>query len=354
MGAVGTASEEVKKDDFEGAFAEAAGEGQKAEAQADSGEKSGQAAVGDDKPKTSEGEGTGEEDGKAAGAEGDKGSGDQAKSEKGGDGKGESEDDLEYDISKLTPEEMAEKLRLERQRRKSYDGVVRSKSEKLKQTEEELERLKAGSQASTEAKDKGSAEGETDKGEKKPDKASEIDYLDDFKKDPKVEEFLKEYDEVGPMMLEMGNVVMKKAAAMVLKAAETIFQHVGPVVKSAEEQAQERHFAAIKEKHPDYDGYIEKGEIKDWIAELPAYKKEAYQKVYDRGTTQDMIDMVTEFRNAKGYAGGTEKKNGDAPVDEKKINGLEAVKSRKGPISTSGKSKDPNDFSSAFSEAARS
>ncbi|MBK8772867.1 MAG: hypothetical protein IPM06_20890 [Rhizobiales bacterium] len=62
----------------------------------------------------------------------------------------------------------------------------------------------------------------------------------------------------------------------------------------------EAHVAALHAAHSDYDAVIAKAPA--WIKTLPSYAQAGAQAVYDRGTTQDVIALVNDFKKATGVA----------------------------------------------------
>lgn len=116
---------------------------------------------------------------------------------------------------------------------------------------------------------------------------------------------------------------------------------------------EEKHFAALHAAHSDYDEVVEK--IPAWIKTQPIHVRPVLQQVYDSGDTQDVIDLITDFKKATGtpapkpapiIAPVTPKvKPQDgadlAPVETKRVTTLP-----KG-------SPDPNDFDAAWNEAVR-
>ena len=92
--------------------------------------------------------------------------------------------------------------------------------------------------------------------------------------------------------------------ARVYAAVQAVTKHYDPRLTSVEQTtattAIERHFAALHTAHPDYDAVIEK--VPAWIKTQPTYLQPALQAVYDSGTTQDVLALVTDFKKATGVA----------------------------------------------------
>ena len=114
--------------------------------------------------------------------------------------------------------------------------------------------------------------------------------------------------------------------------------------------AEEKHFAELRKAHVDYDAVIEK--VPEWIAKQPLKERVVLQQAYDAGTTQDVIDLVAEFKKAtvttpapavSAATPAPKPQDGAdlAPVSSKRVTTL--------PKGTP----DKNDFDSAFDEAVR-
>ena len=72
-------------------------------------------------------------------------------------------------------------------------------------------------------------------------------------------------------------------------------QPQGPSV----EELQAQHIAAIKQAHPDLDGIMAGNELFEWIDGLEGSYKTFYADVAQRGTTQQVIDMLTLFKQQR-------------------------------------------------------
>ena len=236
-----------------------------------------------------------------------------------------------------------EKEPLERRihKHKTLEGMYNSETKKNRELQSEIERLKTEKPESNKAEDDSAAK---DKGDK--------DFVSDLMKDPVLKAFSQDYDEIAPGVFKAVEIMHQRS----MKAIEKALEAVMPVIETHEETAREKHFAAIEEKHPDFPKYRDSGELESWIDTLPSVKKKLYKEIYDGGTKEDVIEMVQDFRTAKGYKTvAPEHKEVDEAGAEKvgkKASAMEAVRSAKRPISVgSGAKKD--DFSAGFAEASK-
>ncbi len=64
--------------------------------------------------------------------------------------------------------------------------------------------------------------------------------------------------------------------------------------------ATESHYGAIYAAHPDADSIAESKELSDWIATQPTFVRDAYSSVLEKGTTEQVIEMLGLFKQANG------------------------------------------------------
>ncbi|MBK8772087.1 MAG: hypothetical protein IPM06_16920 [Rhizobiales bacterium] len=87
-----------------------------------------------------------------------------------------------------------------------------------------------------------------------------------------------------------------------------------------------------------------------WIKTLPAYAQPGAQAVYDRGTTQDVIALVNDYKRSAGIT--TPAAPAPTPVPKPPPAGAEdltPVGSRR--VAVTPRLPDPNDFAGAFAGA---
>ena len=108
--------------------------------------------------------------------------------------------------------------------------------------------------------------------------------------------------------------------ARVYKAVQAVLQEVRPrlatVESTAQAEAVSRHFNTLRSAHADYDEVITK--IPAWIKTLPSYAQVGAQAVYDGGTTEEVLALVTDYKKAVGTtaapaSGGAAPAGGAAP-----------------------------------------
>lgn len=82
--------------------------------------------------------------------------------------------------------------------------------------------------------------------------------------------------------------------------AKKIQEGLAPVVSAHLQSGEERHFAAIHAAHADYDKVVDL--IPEWIEKQPAFMQATLKQVYEQGASQDVIDLMTRFKQETGRA----------------------------------------------------
>ena len=77
---------------------------------------------------------------------------------------------------------------------------------------------------------------------------------------------------------------------------------LAPIKEQQETQAVNSHFSAIYKAHPDADSIAESKELADWIDSQPSFARAGYQAVLQNGTTEQVIEFFSQFKQATGKA----------------------------------------------------
>jgi hypothetical protein len=93
--------------------------------------------------------------------------------------------------------------------------------------------------------------------------------------------------------------VQRQVHAAVQEALKQVGAVVNPLAASVAANDAERHETAIRSAHTDADEVVPL--VGEWIKKQPAYLQAAYQKVYDDGSTKEVIDLFTRFKTETGY-----------------------------------------------------
>jgi len=272
-------------------------------------------------------------------------------------------DNSEADKSKVTAADPAKSSeQTYEQRWKSLEGILKSQQKKH---EEETVSLKSQVEALTQkltdlSENSGKKKGAADNSDNSDDDLS-------AEQKAALENYDKEFDAVAKMEGIKREVSLKKLEKKILSDMETKLKEiqeqfsskVGPIEASIQKNDEESHFDFLKSKHPDYEKYRDDGSILEWIEAKPKYIRDALKTVYNKGTAEDVVDLINDFKADNNLL---ENKNNDQPAnvndpalearkkekDVKKQN-LTAVMTKRGAVNLTQTSKE--DFDGAFDEA---
>jgi len=87
-------------------------------------------------------------------------------------------------------------------------------------------------------------------------------------------------------------------AAAIHEMAKKINDQLAPVIQNSLSSEAREHFRQIKAIHPDYDGVVT--QLPEWIKTQSKLLRDAYQKAYDRGDAEEVIELVTQYKAATG------------------------------------------------------
>jgi hypothetical protein len=175
--------------------------------------------------------------------------------------------------------------------------------------------------------------------------------------DPELKQYLAEYDYIASNEAKLRKRDIEQASKVIV---DSIIDFIKPYINVTESTAQDRHYTAIKTAHPDFETYRDSGEIEQWILTRPAFEQKAMKEVYNAGSTQDIIDLISTFREAKGYNGTKstpdpekEREAAEAAAKKKdKLEDLSAVPARRAGVKVDGVGRvDKDDFAAGFADA---
>jgi len=76
---------------------------------------------------------------------------------------------------------------------------------------------------------------------------------------------------------------------------------LAPVFETTQRLQVNAHFDTIRQQHPDFDNI--RDQLSEWIDQQPEFVRPAYQEVAEKGSPQQIIDMINQFKAAKGMTG---------------------------------------------------
>lgn len=169
-----------------------------------------------------------------------------------------------------------------------------------------------------------------------------------------MEQFKKDFPNEAVAIEARLKSVDREINARIHKAVQNLFQHVEgrltPVEQTVTQSALEQHISALHAAHSDYDAVI--GKVPAWIDTLPAYAQIGARTVFERGTTQEVIALVSDYKKATqppapvaAPAAAPAPKAPPPGADD-----LAPVSARRSAVVPNG-TPDPNDYEGAFNEA---
>lgn len=128
-----------------------------------------------------------------------------------------------------------------------------------------------------------------------------------------------------------------------------------PVLQRAEQTDMVMHFNYLAEQHPDYEQYRDDGSIEAWIASKPRYLQDSLLSIYEGGSAEDVVDLLTDFKKENNILltsdEAADKGGAIDPAKAEKKQALTSVATGQAAINT--RHGEPEDFESAFDEAVQ-
>ena len=173
----------------------------------------------------------------------------------------------------------------------------------------------------------------------------EVAALAQFEKD-----FPNEAKAIKAQLKRADTVTTARVNAAMKSVLQYVDQRVKPVETRTAEATFDRHMAAIRSAHPDYDTTIVA--VPAWIEKQPALIKAAYKTAYEEGSVQDVIDLVAAYKASVTPAPAPAAPAPEAPKPKPAgADDLAPVGTRRATPTPTGQP-DPNDFDGAFAAAA--
>jgi len=122
---------------------------------------------------------------------------------------------------------------------------------------------------------------------------------------------------------------------------------VQSVIEDLQNQRNKEHFKAIEAAHEKFLDIIESQEFTAWLDSLPQDKQTDMRQVMEAGSSQDIIDMLTDFKSSKAAAGGDAA--GSDTAAESALNDAEGVRSVGLRLPTA--PKESEDYAAAWNQA---
>lgn len=119
--------------------------------------------------------------------------------------------------------------------------------------------------------------------------------------DKLIEKLQAEYPEISDTLVPL---LKSLSGADKVDALE---KEVSALRKQNELSSTELHYSLIEEAHPDYGDIFDSGTLHKWIESLPTYAREGASQVLKEGTAAQVIELYSNYKQANGLTGDTEK-----------------------------------------------
>jgi len=170
-----------------------------------------------------------------------------------------------------------------------------------------------------------------------------------------ISEFEQEFPEVaGPV-----KKIVQKTVEPLLQKIQQYEQKFGELEPQIQEvssyvtsTAAEDHFNRIRTAHPDMDQILASGDIYAFINEQPDYIAAAHLDVAQRGSADDVVNLLNQYKAARGISsetGSTTQASRTQAARDKRAAAAEAVRSS--PSAPPAGRPAPDDFDGAWEEA---
>ncbi|MDQ1817243.1 hypothetical protein RBA41_28455 [Massilia sp. CCM 9210] len=124
-------------------------------------------------------------------------------------------------------------------------------------------------------------------------------------------------DDFGPEFVDLiKRLIAKVCADKVGEGLGTLSSTVDEVIQHLQGERNANHFKAIAAAHEDFTDVVESPEFSAWKDGQEPAEQARLSQVIDAGSTQEIIDMLTDFKASKSSG-----------VDDSEIDGAEGVRS---------------------------
>ena len=183
-------------------------------------------------------------------------------------------------------------------------------------------------------------------------------------KEPELTPELKEFYDEYPELVKPIEALMKARVDNIKNELTKNFEErINPLVNRISETENNSHMDAINRAHPDWKTIVDSGKLDKWQASLPPFVRAAVENVRNSGSTQEVIEMLSQFKAdnnittpketkpATPVAGATPEIDFDPLVE--KLRAALAVSSPKSGEPKETRKANKDDFDAAWEEAAR-
>lgn len=95
-------------------------------------------------------------------------------------------------------------------------------------------------------------------------------------------------------------LVAKQTAAMQADFDAKLASVLEPIQKQNQKSVEDAHFSAITQAHPDAMSVAASPELAKWIESQPSFARTGYSGVLERGTAQEVVELLDAYKSATG------------------------------------------------------
>lgn len=122
-------------------------------------------------------------------------------------------------------------------------------------------------------------------------------------------------------------------------------ESIAPLQQTFFDMARENHFRTIQSAHSDWEDVVQSDGLREWVGQQPGFVAKAYQDVLQRGSAQDVVDLLSTYKESIRPAPPAPR----SPVNPAKAAAATVVRTAKGSVPKGHISAD--DFDAAWAEA---
>jgi hypothetical protein len=237
--------------------------------------------------------------------------------------------DIEKDWKKKAEDVEAE-LTKEKQKTSSWNGRITAANKKVKDLEAELKQ-KAPSADDIAAKQKADAANESDN-----------EVLDRFQND-------------FPELADVISILKKRVDGVAQAPVKdnTPVSSDDDVTDDSDAEAAKAaagdHMSDIRKVHPDLSEMVNTGVLLTWIHKQPDFIRPTLETIYSKGKSQEVVNMVTEFKNKTGWKSQLAQADNETQKADDKLNSMKEVNSET--TTPDGKTVDKGDYDQGAKDA---
>lgn len=113
--------------------------------------------------------------------------------------------------------------------------------------------------------------------------------LGDTDEDKALKEFITEFPDLQGGVKALAKKIAKQIVATEL---DRVKPDIESIKQTTQTNARETHFRMLEKAHSDFRELRDSGNITNWIASKPTILKNEYTRIYQGGTTQEIIEML--------------------------------------------------------------